>query len=97
MAGCRARSAAASAGIVLVVGWCVEAFGQTPGAMPPPATPIRLDRLPNGPTSAWYVQALGDPAMRGTSSWTGQDARLFLGEHSHLLVRFGTAGPRTAR
>jgi hypothetical protein len=54
-----------------------------------PVAPIRLDTLPNGPTPAWYVQALGDPAMRGTSAWTGQDARLFLGEHSHLVLRFG--------
>jgi len=61
-----------------------------------PAIPIRLDMLPNGPKSAWYVQALGDPAMRGTSSWTGQDARLFLGEHSHVLLRFGDAGPPTS-
>ena len=53
-----------------------------------PATPIRLDALPNGPTPAWYVQALGDPAMHGTSAWTGQDARLFLGEHSHLALHF---------
>ena len=57
-----------------------------------PTTPIRLDALPNGPVSSWYVQALGDPAMRGTSAWTGQDARLFLGEHSHLLLRFGSTG-----
>lgn len=54
-----------------------------------PALPIRLDSLPNGPKSAWYVQALGDPAMRGTGSWTGQDERLFIGEHSHLLLHFG--------
>ena len=53
-----------------------------------PATPIRLDSLRNGPRPAWYVQALGDPAMRGTSAWTGQDARLFLGEHSHLVLHF---------
>ncbi len=56
---------------------------------PVPAAPIRLDTLPHGPTPAWYVQALGDPRMRGTSAQTGQDARLFLGEHSHLLLRFG--------
>ncbi len=55
-----------------------------------PATPIRLDKLPNGPTPAWYVQALGDPSMHGTSAWTGQDARLFLGEHSHLALHFST-------
>jgi hypothetical protein len=53
-----------------------------------PASPIRLDTLPNGPRSAWYVQALGDPHMRGTSMLTGQDARLFLGEWSHLVLRF---------
>jgi hypothetical protein len=53
-----------------------------------PAAPIRLDSLPNGPTPAWYVQALGAPAGRGTSAWTGQDARLFIGEHSHLVLRF---------
>ncbi len=58
---------------------------------PAPATPIRLDALPNGPKPAWYVQALGDPSMRGTSAWTGQDSRLFLGEHSHLVLHFGTA------
>ncbi len=56
---------------------------------PVPATPIRLDTLPGGPAPAWYVQALGDPRSKGTSSLTGQDARLFLGEHSHLLLRFG--------
>ena len=56
-----------------------------------PAVPIRLDSLPNGPVPAWYVQALGDPSMRGTSAWTGQDTRLFLGERSHLKMRFGTA------
>ncbi len=59
-----------------------------------PAAPIRLDSLPNGPKAAWYVQALGDPAMRGTSAWTGQDARLFIGEHSHLVLRFA-ARPET--
>ena len=61
-----------------------------------PVAPIRLDSLPNGPKAAWYVQALGDPAMRGTSAWTGQDARLFIGEHSHLVLRFAassTTGP----
>ena len=57
-----------------------------------PARPIRLNDLPHGPTPAWYVQALGDPAMRGTSMLTGQDARLFLGEHSRVLLRFGLAG-----
>ena len=60
---------------------------------PVPARPIRLDSLPNGPTPSWYVQALGDPVMRGTSAWTGQDARLFLGESSHLLIRFGAPQP----
>ena len=59
--------------------------------VPAPAVPIRLDSLPNGPKPAWYVQALGDPAMRGTSAWTGQDARLFLGEHSHLVLHFEPA------
>lgn len=56
-----------------------------------PALPIRLDTLPHGPRPAWYVQALGDPRERGTSMDTGQDARLFLGEHSHLLLRLGVA------
>lgn len=54
-----------------------------------PAVPIRLDTLPNGPTPAWYLQVLGDPAMRGTRAWTGQDVRLFLGEHSAVELRFG--------
>lgn len=63
----------------------------TDAPAPVPATPIRLDALPNGPKSAWYVQALGDPSMRGTSNWTGQDSRLFLGEHSHVLMRFSAA------
>lgn len=54
-----------------------------------PATPIRLDVLPHGPKPAWYVQAIGDPSMRGTSAWTGQDARLFLGEISHVTLHFG--------
>lgn len=54
-----------------------------------PVSPIRLDTLPNGPTPAWYVQALGDRRMRGTSAFTGQDARLFLGEWSAVLLRFG--------
>jgi len=58
-----------------------------------PGAPIRLDTLPNGPTPAWYVQALGDPTMKGTSAWTGQDARLFLGEHSHVVMRFSAALP----
>lgn len=64
-----------------------------------PATPIRLDALANGPTSAWYVQALGDPSMHGTSAWTGQDARLFLGEHSQVVLHFGasTNSPDTKR
>ena len=60
-----------------------------------PATPIRLDVLPNGPKPAWYVQALGDPAMRGTSAWTGQDARLFLGEHSTVVLHFAAADTTT--
>ena len=54
-----------------------------------PSLPIRLDTLPNGPRPAWYVQALGDPRARGTSMFTGQDARLFLGEWSTVTVRFG--------
>ena len=54
-----------------------------------PASPIRLDTLANGPTPAWYVQALGDPRQRGTSMLTGQDARLFLGEWSRVVMRFG--------
>jgi hypothetical protein len=59
-----------------------------------PAAPIRLDSLPNGPKAAWYVQALGDPSGRGTSAWTGQDARLFIGEQSHVVLRFA-APPET--
>ncbi len=62
-----------------------------------PAAPIRLDSLPNGPKAAWYVQALGDPAMRGTSAWTGQDARLFIGEHSHLVLRFAERSAKALR
>lgn len=57
-----------------------------------PSVPIRLDALPNGPKPAWYVQALGDPAMHGTSALTGQDARLFLGEHSAVRLHFTTPG-----
>ncbi len=55
---------------------------------PNPSTPIRLNDLPNGPKPTWYVQALGDPKMRGTSALTGQDARLFLSDHSNLLLHF---------
>ncbi|HEX4936361.1 MAG TPA: hypothetical protein VFV33_24435, partial [Gemmatimonadaceae bacterium] len=58
--------------------------------------PLRLDTLPNGPKPAWYVQALGDPAMRGTSAWTGQDARLFLGERSEVALRFALPAGRSA-
>jgi hypothetical protein len=54
-----------------------------------PSSPLRLDTLPNGPRPAWYAQALGDPRTRGTSMLTGQDARLFLGEWSHVMLRFG--------
>jgi hypothetical protein len=35
------------------------------------------------------VQALGDPAMQGTSALTGQDARLFVGDRSTVRLRFG--------
>jgi hypothetical protein len=69
----------------------------TDAPAPVPAMPIRLDALPNGPKSAWYVQALGDPSMRGTSNWTGQDSRLFLGEHSHVLMRFSAAPAPASR
>ncbi len=55
---------------------------------PNPRIPIRLNDLPNGPAPSWYVQALGDPAMHGTSALTGQDARLFLSDHSNLLLHF---------
>ncbi len=56
--------------------------------LPNPRTPIKLNDLPNGPKASWYVQALGDPSMKGTSALTGQDARLFLSDHSNLLLRF---------
>ena len=54
-----------------------------------PSTPIKLNDLPHGPKANWYVQALGDPSMKGTSALTGQDARLFIGDHSSLVMRFG--------
>jgi hypothetical protein len=53
-----------------------------------PREPLRLNDLPGGPSPTWYVQALGDPSMRGTSSLTGQHARLFLGDHSRWLLHF---------
>lgn len=53
-----------------------------------PAAPLRLDTLAHAPRSAWYVQALGDARHHGTSMFTGQDARLFLGEWSHVVLRF---------
>jgi hypothetical protein len=56
---------------------------------PAPRAPWRLQDLPNAPEASWYVQALGDPAMKGTSAFTGQDARLFLGDRSRVLLRFG--------
>jgi hypothetical protein len=56
---------------------------------PVPSTPQRLQDLPNAPEASWYAQALGDPAMKGTSALTGQDARLFLGDRSRVLLRFG--------
>lgn len=56
---------------------------------PVPARPLRLSDLPNAPAPRWYVQALGDPGMKGTSALTGQDARLFLGDESTVLLRFG--------
>lgn len=55
---------------------------------PNPRAPIRINGLPNGPKPSWYVQALGDPKMRGTSALTGQDARLFMGDHSTVLLHF---------
>lgn len=55
-----------------------------------PAVPQRLQDLPGAPTAGWYVQALGDPAMRGTSALTGQDARLFVGDRSRHFLHFGT-------
>jgi hypothetical protein len=60
---------------------------------PVPRTPIRLTDLPNAPAPGWYVQALGAPAMRGTSARTGQDARLFVGDRSTTVMRFGAPAP----
>jgi len=57
--------------------------------MPVPRVPQRLQDLPGAPASGWYVQALGDPAMQGTSALTGQDARLFVGDRSTVRLRFG--------
>ncbi len=59
---------------------------------PTPRVPIRLQDLPGAPPASWYVQALGDPRMKGTSALTGQDARLFLGDRSTVQLRFT---PRT--
>lgn len=56
---------------------------------PVPSTPQRLQDLPNAPEASWYAQALGDPSTKGTSALTGQDARLFLGDRSRVLLRFG--------
>lgn len=56
--------------------------------VPSPRTPLRLQDLPNAPAPSWYVQALGDPDMKGTSALTGQDARLFLGDRSAVRLRF---------
>jgi hypothetical protein len=57
--------------------------------LPVPRVPQRLQDLPGAPASGWYVQALGDPAMQGTSALTGQDARLFVGDRSTVRLRFG--------
>jgi hypothetical protein len=55
---------------------------------PNPSIPVRINDLPNGPKPSWYVQALGDPSTRGTSALTGQDARLFMSDHSNVLLHF---------
>ncbi len=55
---------------------------------PVPRVPVRLQDLPNAPAASWYAQALGDPSTKGTSAFTGQDARLFLGDRSTVLLRF---------
>jgi hypothetical protein len=57
--------------------------------VPVPRVPQRLQDLPGAPAAGWYVQALGDPAMRGTSALTGQEARLFVGDRSVVRLRFG--------
>lgn len=57
--------------------------------VPVPRVPQRLQALPGAPAAGWYVQALGDPAMKGTSALTGQDARLFVGDRSTVRLRFG--------
>ena len=36
----------------------------------------------------WYVQVVGDPAIRGTDSWAGQVSRLFVYGQSEWLIRF---------
>jgi hypothetical protein len=56
-----------------------------------PAVPQRLQDFPDAPAAGWYVQGLGDPAMRGTSALTGQDARLFVGDRSTRLMHFAPA------
>ena len=56
---------------------------------PVPRIPQRLQALPGAPAAGWYVQALGDPSMKGTSALTGQDARLFVGDRSVVTLRFG--------
>lgn len=60
-----------------------------PKPTPVPRVPQRLQDLPGAPAAGWYVQALGDPAMQGTSALTGQDARLFVGDRSTVRLRFG--------
>lgn len=59
-----------------------------------PARPQRLQDLPNAPEGGWYVQLLGDPRERGTSALAGQEPRLFIGDRSTRLLRFGRSANR---
>jgi hypothetical protein len=60
-------------------------------ARPAVTPPMRLDALPHAPPAGWYVQAMGDPRMRGTSALTGEDARLFVGDRSVARLRLRPA------
>lgn len=64
---------------------------------PTPRVPQRLQDLPGAPAAGWYVQGLGDPAMRGTSAFTGQDARLFVGDRSTRVMHFVKGSPHSGR
>jgi hypothetical protein len=60
-------------------------------ARPAVTPPLRLDAQPHAPPAGWYVQAMGDPRMRGTSALTGEDARLFVGDRSVTRLRLRPA------